>query len=255
MTPDQRMSPEVEFSAVNGSRDQSPIESGNVRLWNIKEDVSQSCSASPQMSQKPLLPKPITAFPHHARAINKALRLDCRTTFGRSGPVINKERLREVYEAHRVSFWKMIAADYGEGVSPAVLEEVWRDGGAQGMETPDSTMDDLKMGAEAIRRMATAPGLVQSERERGRERGLERGFSPINRAVSASPAPYSHSRSALTLPTPTPSSALATTISASSARPAAIANLLTENIDTRRSPKANAAPISDRDAPMQDATT
>jgi hypothetical protein len=41
---------------------------------------------------------------------------------------IDKDRLRHIYEAHRASFWAVIAAEYGEGASPILLEETWRRG-------------------------------------------------------------------------------------------------------------------------------
>jgi hypothetical protein len=35
-------------------------------------------------------------------------------------------RLNAVYNAHRASFWAAIAADYGPGANPLVLEQAWR---------------------------------------------------------------------------------------------------------------------------------
>jgi hypothetical protein len=39
---------------------------------------------------------------------------------------IDKERLCQIYEAHRGSFWGVIASEYGNGASPYVLEEAWK---------------------------------------------------------------------------------------------------------------------------------
>ena len=39
---------------------------------------------------------------------------------------VDKARLDKIYEAHRCHFWSMVARDYGDNVSPAVLEDVWR---------------------------------------------------------------------------------------------------------------------------------
>jgi hypothetical protein len=39
---------------------------------------------------------------------------------------VDKERLRHIYEAHRTSFWGVIAAEYGPNVSPFLLEEAWK---------------------------------------------------------------------------------------------------------------------------------
>jgi hypothetical protein len=41
---------------------------------------------------------------------------------------IDKERLRHIYEAHRASFWSVIASEYGGSVSPVLLEEAWKRG-------------------------------------------------------------------------------------------------------------------------------
>jgi len=41
---------------------------------------------------------------------------------------VDKERLRHIYEAHRASFWGVIAAEYGQGASPLLLEETWKRG-------------------------------------------------------------------------------------------------------------------------------
>jgi hypothetical protein len=35
-------------------------------------------------------------------------------------------RLTAVYNAHRASFWAAVAADYGPGANPLVLEQAWR---------------------------------------------------------------------------------------------------------------------------------
>ena len=40
--------------------------------------------------------------------------------------VIDTARLNRIYDAHRVSFWSMIAHNYGCNLSPATLEEAWR---------------------------------------------------------------------------------------------------------------------------------
>jgi hypothetical protein len=35
-------------------------------------------------------------------------------------------RLTAIYNAHRASFWAAVAADYGPGANPLVLEQAWR---------------------------------------------------------------------------------------------------------------------------------
>jgi hypothetical protein len=72
--------------------------------------------------------------PHH---IPGPLRLDCSALppppssaglpapFSASHPV-DMGRLTAVYNAHRASFWAAVAADYGAGANPVVLEQAWR---------------------------------------------------------------------------------------------------------------------------------
>lgn len=39
---------------------------------------------------------------------------------------VDQARLRAIYDSHRASFWSVIAAEYGSGASPFVLEESWK---------------------------------------------------------------------------------------------------------------------------------
>lgn len=41
---------------------------------------------------------------------------------------VDMARLGAVYSAHRSTFWAAVAADYGSGASPVVLEQAWRGG-------------------------------------------------------------------------------------------------------------------------------
>ncbi|KAK4039393.1 hypothetical protein C8A01DRAFT_16607 [Parachaetomium inaequale] len=41
---------------------------------------------------------------------------------------VDMARLTAVYSAHRASFWAAVAADYGPGANPLVLEQAWRGG-------------------------------------------------------------------------------------------------------------------------------
>lgn len=75
-----------------------------------------------------ILPKP--SPPRRAlsdSAANPPLRLDCDVVSNQTNfSNIDKERLRQIYEAHRGSFWGVIASEYGNGASPYVLEEAWK---------------------------------------------------------------------------------------------------------------------------------
>ncbi|KAK3494228.1 uncharacterized protein B0T23DRAFT_403246 [Neurospora hispaniola] len=84
-----------------------------------------------------------------------SLRLDCSAlprlptsaatpvAFSSSQPV-DMNRLSAVYNARRASFWASVAADYGNGVSPTVLEQAWRRGSNSGQTpvTPVGSPDD-----------------------------------------------------------------------------------------------------------------
>ena len=77
-----------------------------------------------------ILPKP--SPPRRAlsdSAANPPLRLDCDVaTTQLSMASVDKGRLQHIYEAHRASFWGVIAAEYGQGASPLLLEETWKRG-------------------------------------------------------------------------------------------------------------------------------
>jgi hypothetical protein len=74
--------------------------------------------------------------PHHGP--HGHLRLDCSALPPPSGAVsgphgfppashpVDMARLTAIYNAHRASFWAAIAADYGPGANPLVLEQAWR---------------------------------------------------------------------------------------------------------------------------------
>ena len=47
---------------------------------------------------------------------------------------VNRDRLARIYEAHRAHFWSTIARDYGDNVSPSLLEDVW----CRGCTSPSS---------------------------------------------------------------------------------------------------------------------
>ncbi|KAH9886173.1 hypothetical protein F4778DRAFT_485025 [Xylariomycetidae sp. FL2044] len=53
-----------------------------------------------------------------------ALRLDC--SLPPPSANVDIPRLHSIYGAHRSSFWTAIAAEYGSGVGPVVLEQAWK---------------------------------------------------------------------------------------------------------------------------------
>ncbi len=53
-----------------------------------------------------------------------SLRLDC--SLPPPSAHVDMARLQAIYAQHRTSFWGVIAAEYGPGASPAVLERAWK---------------------------------------------------------------------------------------------------------------------------------
>lgn len=67
------------------------------------------------------------------------LRLDCSALPSmpphqqqqqQSASAVDMGRLHAAYSAHRMTFWSAVAAEYGHGVHPSVLEQAWRSGNA-----------------------------------------------------------------------------------------------------------------------------
>lgn len=81
---------------------------------------------SPGRTQhKVLLPKPRPITPDDSPTRLHGLRIN---TSGSSpqGSSVDTDRLRQIYDNHRNSFWGAIASEYGSDVSAGQLEEVWR---------------------------------------------------------------------------------------------------------------------------------
>ncbi|KXJ88689.1 hypothetical protein Micbo1qcDRAFT_166127 [Microdochium bolleyi] len=80
----------------------------------------------PDMS-KPLEPsafsRPSSSLSHSESHGN--LRLDC-SSLPQPAPYVDLGRLSAVYNSHRATFWGAVAADYGSGMSPQVLEQAWK---------------------------------------------------------------------------------------------------------------------------------
>ena len=118
-------SPPYSYSSQSGDQVQLPAASSL---------LPRSGSTSPlRVLNHPvaILPKP--SPPRRVlsdSAANPPLRLDCdvATQAPMTVSSIDKERLRHIYEAHRSSFWSVIASEYGGSVSPMLLEEAWKRG-------------------------------------------------------------------------------------------------------------------------------
>jgi hypothetical protein len=71
--------------------------------------------------------------------------------FAASHPV-DMGRLAAVYSAHRASFWAAVAADYGPGANPLVLEQAWRGSSSNnnsGNNGNHNSMSNMGMGIAA----------------------------------------------------------------------------------------------------------
>ncbi|KAF1837117.1 hypothetical protein BDW02DRAFT_181074 [Decorospora gaudefroyi] len=110
-----------------------------------------SVTTSPGRAQhKILLPKPRTLTPSGSPEPYNGLRIN--TEVAHQPKVVDTDRLRSIYEARRQQFWATVAADYGADVSPAQLEEIWRNGSnAVRPPTPDASPDGSIMHNPALK--------------------------------------------------------------------------------------------------------
>lgn len=60
---------------------------------------------------------------------------------------VDMSRLNAIYNAHRASFWAAVAADYGPGANPLVLEQAWR-GSSSGSPSAGSGASHLGVAAQ-----------------------------------------------------------------------------------------------------------
>ena len=111
----------------------SPQSPAHVQLPSASSLLSRSNSNSPPRTLNhpvAILPKP--SPPRRALsdfAAQPPLRLDCEFAMNPMNiSSVDKDRLRQIYEAHRASFWSVIASEYGGSVSPLLLEEAWKRG-------------------------------------------------------------------------------------------------------------------------------
>lgn len=95
---------------------------------------------------------------------------------------VNRDRLGRIYEAHRAHFWSTIARDYGDNVSPSLLEDVW----CRGCASPSSAYPPTPPTRSPRGTQATPStlGSAFAEAKSGNS------FSPINvpRSVVSAPA-------------------------------------------------------------------
>ncbi|KAF2434802.1 hypothetical protein EJ08DRAFT_581817 [Tothia fuscella] len=93
---------------------------------SLNSVIPYGSNTSPGRTQhKLLLPKPRPITPDDSPTRLQGLRIN---TSGSSpqGSSVDTDRLRQIYDNHRNSFWGAIASEYGSDVSAGQLEEVWR---------------------------------------------------------------------------------------------------------------------------------
>ena len=140
--------------------------------------INNQLTSSP--NHIPILPK---SHPTSQRPVQQsnALRLiteDIKQF--RERQVIDTARLNRIYDAHRVPFWSMIAQNYGCNLSPATLEEAWRQsqGAFQSNLLPTPCTSPQSPEAPVVLGMSTIAAADHSK-----------GFTPVNTPRSSVPAP------------------------------------------------------------------
>ncbi|KIW09584.1 uncharacterized protein PV09_00456 [Verruconis gallopava] len=86
---------------------------------------------------KVLLPKPRPLTPEESPNRLGGLRIS--THESPNGSSVDTDRLRQIYDSRRGSFWSSIAQEYGTDISPSHLEEVWRHQPNGQPPTPDDS--------------------------------------------------------------------------------------------------------------------
>lgn len=228
-SPEQSLSPELDSSTAPTSPEQMPVERADgFATWGVRPRLPEPASATSIVSHKPILPKPVTSLPYPLQTHNVNLRLERGSAFGRSQPVINTDRLREIYEAHKANFWRMIASDYGEGADPEMLEQLWRRGPVQGPPTPDEMSEHRTLGSLPEGRVVL-PALQPSRHERS--------YSPPQSRYAPSSTGSPVFPQSNILPTPSTASSELPGLSATSVPATAISALLNDTAHQRRLPR------------------
>ena len=191
-SPKHRLSPD-EVSTAPTTPEQNLDRPPSVNPWKARSDRPEPASAASPIMHKSILPKLVHSRPYSPAKASSGLRLNCDIFATNLSPVIDRHRLRDVYETHRVSFWKMIAADYGDGVDPNQLEATWRRGSVPGPPTPDEIPESSRFRSLTEGRLVL-PALQPTP--------FERSFSHFRSriSVSAAPSPVVRSASKLAIP-------------------------------------------------------
>ncbi|KAI8932287.1 hypothetical protein NX059_010483 [Plenodomus lindquistii] len=190
-------SPAYTMAADHDAYSQSSRHSSPMSYNGSPHVRSASINTSPGRAQhKILLPKPRTLTPRGSPEPYNALRIN--TEVAHHSKPVDTDRLRAIYEARRQQFWATVAADYGADVSPAQLEEIWRNGStAIRPPTPDASPDGSIMHNPVLKPSPFSYSAAYSVNEPAKQH-----YSNMNMSSAVS-APE---RQTYMLPVPVPSS-------------------------------------------------
>lgn len=118
----------------------------------------------------PILPKPVPT-PQRATDHTKSLRLITADIDGFGlQPNIDMEHLDKVYDTHRLHFWSTISRSYGCNLSPAVLEDAWKQ--AHGVSSGESPSTPSTSPQNPTANITGAPATAGAE--------YSRALTPVN---------------------------------------------------------------------------
>ncbi|KAI9691249.1 MAG: hypothetical protein M1820_009826 [Bogoriella megaspora] len=235
-TGSANQTPDLRYSRSASEFDESPASDYHNSPPTQYRSRSSTVSSTGSRPHKMLLPKPTPLTPRATPdPLSGGLRIHTGDHVLQSGAV-DTDRLRHIYEAHRAAFWASVAAEYGSDASPAMLEEVWRNGTFNGIglkpPTPSSSPDHRHPSVPLLK---PAP-FIREPSNSAIERSISHSLTPITPAVSS--AISAPDRITYTLPTPIPSATHQTKAypwaTEGGFRAPAISNLLTENRSPRR---------------------
>jgi hypothetical protein len=125
MTPtalNRRYDPMEDVSAPSTPKAQSPsttyapVSPQSAKSVAFHETID---AASPPSSAKSLMMRPSNV---NLQPVSGGLRVECKP---RPAP-IDRDRLRSIYDAHKVDFWGKIAHEYMPGTDPRSIEDAWK---------------------------------------------------------------------------------------------------------------------------------
>lgn len=132
--------------ALSASRNYATMQQEHHHQQQQQVQQQQQHSAAPLLPAATFSTSSAAASPAHSHNTMAPLRLDCATppSTGMSPqqhhhmphhpqqhqqasmPHVDMGRLQAVYSSHRATFWSAVAAEYGQGAHPAVLEQAWK---------------------------------------------------------------------------------------------------------------------------------